>query len=499
VWKDKKPLAKLFKTESNFYIYDAGTNKIMRCEPAIFALLERLLSREIQEAVTDFLSTHQWDEFIYASRSLRSVIKSQNVLLTTKVKKFGPFDTFEEYAAFIHSSLEILCLETTEICNLRCEYCVYSDHIPFKRSHGKRSMDWEVAQRSIDYLKEHSFNSKKIAISFYGGEPLANFPLIRKAVSYALSIFDKKSLSFSISTNGTLLTPKIAQFLYNNDFKVIVSIDGPKEIHDSYRKDIEEKGTFKRAIQGLRFLIDVYGESSKDKIHLNMVYTPPWSSQKLDRMTQLWDEISWLPRKTRLHITYPTPGTIISKKFYGIPGKENKNLQEWSFDKFFEKYLSKNDSNPIADGVMERHMSEFMKRPVYQEPLERYSLNGCCVPGVRKLFVTVDGTFRLCERINSDAPSIGDVYSGLDIGVIKKIYLDAYIKAITPFCSVCWAVGLCTSCYIDIFNKGQIDVNSRSNHCIVEKQSLERLLSYYCLLMEQDSQKLKYLYDYELL
>jgi len=318
-------------------------------------------------------------------------------------------------------------------------------------------------------------------------------------VPYASSLINDKPLSFSLTTNATLLAPEMADFFKNNNFSLLISIDGPKEIHDKCRKDLKGDGSFERVINGLHCLFDTYGEAFIEKVHLNMVYTPPWSSQRLNRLIQLWDEIPWLPRNIRLNISYPSRGTLLPEKFLPNNNSEDKNLQEWSYEVFKAKFQGKNNSNPIANYVMERNMASIMKRLIYTEPLERYALNGCCIPGVRKLFVSVDGTFHLCERICSDAPAIGNVHSGLDMEVIKKIYIDEYTRVITPNCSRCWAVGLCRNCYIDAFNNGKLDIKNRVNQCTVEKQSLERLLTYYCSLMEQYAQELKYLYDYELL
>lgn len=143
-------------------------------------------------------------------------------------------------------------------------------------------------------------------------------------------------------------------------------------------------------------------------------------------------------------------------------------------------------------------MAELIQRPIYQKPLERFSLNGCCIPGVRKMYVNIDGTFRLCERIHLDAPTIGHVNTGLDLKTVKKVYIDEYIKMITKTCSDCWAVGLCKACYTNVFEDGQMTGKTRERDCQVEKESIERMFIYYRLLMEHVPGKLKYLCDYEL-
>jgi uncharacterized protein len=77
-------------------------------------------------------------------------------------------------------------------------------------------------------------------------------PLIKSHFEYAKRILPTTKLGFSITTNATLMTPDIGRFLFKEGFSVRVSIDGPREIHDEYRKDIQGKGTFDRTLSGLK-------------------------------------------------------------------------------------------------------------------------------------------------------------------------------------------------------------------------------------------------------
>lgn len=63
LWKGNKPIAKLFKTSANGYIYDTGTSKILKCKPHVFSLLECLLSMEVDEATNAFLIKHNEEQY----------------------------------------------------------------------------------------------------------------------------------------------------------------------------------------------------------------------------------------------------------------------------------------------------------------------------------------------------------------------------------------------------------------------------------------------------
>ena len=72
-------------------------------------------------------------------------------------------------------------------------------------------MTWEVAKRAVEYARDNS--GDKVAVSFYGGEPLVQFELMKKTIDYSRQIIKGKELTFSFSTNLTLVTPEIAAYV----------------------------------------------------------------------------------------------------------------------------------------------------------------------------------------------------------------------------------------------------------------------------------------------
>ncbi len=498
IWEDGKPLAILFRTDSRGYLYDTGSNKILGCNDIVFNLLDKFLSSEIENSISEFVLKNGKEHFLYAADTIKNAIEKENLLLTKKAARFDLSDHYRNYEELIDSSLEILFLELTENCNLRCGYCVYNDYVTYRRDHGNNNMELSVAHRAIDYLNKHSFKRDKVAITFYGGEPMLQFTLIKSCVEYAGSNIKNREIDFSITTNATLISREIAEFFSKNNFIVFVSVDGPEDIHNDYRKDTNGEGSYERSIRGLKYLVDAYGESSKDKIRLSMVYTPPFSGKRIDRIADLWEEIPWLPNGINLNITYPGPGSIPAKKVSKTDTEEDKDLRQWAFEKFRDKYMGKGDSHPIADSIMESNLAQFMQRPLFHEPFERYYLNGCCLPGVKRLYVSTGGNFHLCEKISSDAPTIGDINTGIDVDTIKKVYIDGYKRLSLPLCSRCWAVRLCSSCYTDVFKNGKLDSETKKNNCILERNSLEQLMKQFCTLMDLKPDGLNYLYNFEL-
>lgn len=84
-----------------------------------------------------------------------------------------------------------------------------------------------------------------------------NFSVVKDIVEYAESLrFVNRKLSFTMTTNATLLS-KYADFLYEHNFKLLISLDGNKK-HDSYRRDIHNNESFETVIKNLNIVRELY-------------------------------------------------------------------------------------------------------------------------------------------------------------------------------------------------------------------------------------------------
>ncbi|MDO5557826.1 MAG: radical SAM protein [Clostridia bacterium] len=177
---------------------------------------------------------------------------SVNIIVNEKNNKE---EIYKEPNSHRSSSLKTLCLVINNCCNLCCEYCFAN-----KGNYDKPNqfMTFEIARKAIDFLIKDVLASgnEKITISFFGGEPLLNFSLIRECVQY-IEEFDNIKCKYMITTNGTLLTPQIVRFLHEYKFDVMISIDGNKEMHDIYRKDFSGKGSYADVVRGIKLFDEI--------------------------------------------------------------------------------------------------------------------------------------------------------------------------------------------------------------------------------------------------
>ena len=146
--------------------------------------------------------------------------------------------------------LKTLCLVINNRCNLCCEYCFAN-----KGQYDKPNelMTFETAKKAIDFLinSTRENGNNKITISFFGGEPLLNFTLMKSCVNY-IETFRDIDCDYMITTNGTLLTPEIVRFLQKYNFDTMISIDGNKALHDYYRKFNSGKGSYDYVKNGIK-------------------------------------------------------------------------------------------------------------------------------------------------------------------------------------------------------------------------------------------------------
>ena len=137
-------------------------------------------------------------------------------------------------------------------CNLGCSYCYYQDKVRLYDEHSYLSMDCleKVIKEYIDINA-----SEQIVFDWHGGEPLLlGLDYLKKIVEIQRKYRGNKHIYNTVQTNVTLLTADFAAFFKENNFLVGVSIDGPQDIHDKFRKDKGGNPTFLKVMRGVELL-----------------------------------------------------------------------------------------------------------------------------------------------------------------------------------------------------------------------------------------------------
>jgi len=140
------------------------------------------------------------------------------------------------------------------VCNLDCEYCFYLEKKALFGSDEQYRMSDEVLRALItNYVASQP--TPIVEFVWQGGEPtILGLDFFKRVIELQKPLARLKTITNALQTNGTLLTDEWCAFLKKHNFMVGISLDGPKEIHDRYRRDHKGKGTFNQVIRGLRLL-----------------------------------------------------------------------------------------------------------------------------------------------------------------------------------------------------------------------------------------------------
>ncbi|HDK7138550.1 TPA: radical SAM protein [Clostridium botulinum] len=483
-------LGKTFRTEKNLYFLDTGTGKIARLNENVYKVLKCLLENDSFDSLFELNISE--DNLILALNEIREAVEKEHILSAPILETLtgNPVLRLDE---MLSNKIQNITLELTEKCNLRCKYCIYNPSHPEHREFGHRDMNFETAKKAIDFFNNHTSDTKEVYIGFYGGEPLLNFELLKKCIDYAKIKIKNKDLSYSMTTNATLITEDIANFLVENKVSITVSLDGPKLIHNENRVYANGKGSFDDTIRGLKNLVKAYKKiGANPSFGFNIVTSGPNYEEKYDQIHNFFKNLDWLPSDLPILCSTVDPGP--KEMEYVLPqSKDEKHYINNIHEPLFEWSDRKKQKSPneqlFWQGGLDKELLRIHKRLLTDKPAKQYGMNGCCVPGYRKMFVTVDGNFYPCERVGN-VPSLGNVDIGLDIPKIKKIYVEDFINEAKKYCKNCWAVNLCSVCYTNSYDENGIHYSYRHEKCIDERISIESSLAKYHSIFENNPEEL---------
>lgn len=146
--------------------------------------------------------------------------------------------------------LRQLVLQPTRFCNIDCSYCYLPD-----RTRGA-VMHEAVLVRVLEFITESGLVKDTLEIRWHAGEPLvAGHRFFADAHEAILKKFGSRvAIEHSIQTNATLLDAEWCHLFKQLCFRVGVSIDGPRQIHDKYRRTRKGGGTFDQVMRGVAAL-----------------------------------------------------------------------------------------------------------------------------------------------------------------------------------------------------------------------------------------------------
>ena len=208
-----------FILNSKYYLYDRYSNSIFTVPRIFFEYLDDLISLDTDEFTQKYHNIFSKEEIIDLFKTLDYCQNDKKLIKPNRIPKFtisSIYSNAKKVEKKLKKELTFLCINITEECNLRCEYCIFSGKYTKSRRHNSNNqIEWNYIEKGVNLFLEHSTDSNIRKIGFYGGEPLLYFDIIRKTINYVRSKCD--NAIFTITTNATLLKDKILSFFVENN------------------------------------------------------------------------------------------------------------------------------------------------------------------------------------------------------------------------------------------------------------------------------------------
>lgn len=298
----------------------------------------------------------------------------------------------------------LLVLNISGKCNLQCKYCFSQDRKGFKF----KSMTEQECLDAVSFLINSNPGEEHFIISFFGGEPLLEKEILMRVVPAILNEYVGKKFSFSITTNGSILTDDILSFIKQYSISLLVSFDGIKEIVKKYRPHKSPNvDTYSIVYSNIERL-------KKEKVNFSLRATIVASNGQLMETIQFFE---------KLQVPYYLVPCF-------NPGNDNSDeFSDWndnvlvSFSKEYDDavfyFLQKlHDNGKI-------YCFSFISK---LKAIATQSVNvASCGVGITLFSVTDRGKIFPCMNFAiHPETSIGDIYSGIDERLRKK-YQPFYI------------------------------------------------------------------------
>jgi uncharacterized protein len=331
--------------------------------------------------------------------------------------------------------LQTIVLNVTNQCNLSCKYCYEFGEDRVATPEGKpKFMDEQTARAAVDHLVENSPGRRHIHITFFGGETLMNFPLVRLVIDYARERAHAagKYIDFSLTTNGTLLRADIIEYLAENRVGVTISLDGPKELNDALRVFKTGRGSYDIIEPKVRELLRRH---TSRPIAARVTLT----SQAADVLKIF----RHLKHDLGFHEVGFAPVTTSPNRLYAIGSTGLDTVLE-QFTELAQEYLEHalrgehHGFSNVSDTLGELHAGISKAHP--------------CGAGLGMVGVGPSGDIAPCHRfVDSDSHKLGHIATGIDRAAqadfIARGHLSRKIE-----CHTCWARPVCSGgCYHEAY------------------------------------------------
>jgi uncharacterized protein len=448
-----------FKRRQKFFIYDFLNNLI-------------LVSKEEE----NYLRMKRVLTDLSENKILSSVIYEKYKTILDNFKIDNSIFNSNEYINESTISSTKMTMMIAQTCNLRCSYCYGSEG---RFGTNGEFMTKETAEQAIRYLvKRAPSDANSFFITFFGGEPLLNYALMKHTMEFAKRNFPGKEFAYTFTTNATLFTQEIIDYLKKNDISILISLDGWEKIHNTNRIFHNGKGSFARVMKSIELL-------KKNNMPFSIRATMAHEFFKyyedvIDFFTAIGAFKIYIARLQNYNVDSPNFDIDIEKL----------KKDGYYVDIYSEKIESKilNGENPkvipFTNALMRIHEAS-------STLISCGAMNGSTA-------VAHNGNLYPCHRfVGIKGFNFGNVYSGIDNETLQTI--NNNLDKATFKCNSCWCKYICQrGCIRDIAkNKGTF-ISHDDKYCQLQRDSIERALETYYSIIKYRPEFIKELSEKEI-
>jgi uncharacterized protein len=348
--------------------------------------------------------------------------------------------------------IKALCLHVAHDCNLNCRYCFASQG---NFNGEKLLMDSKTAFKAVDFLIERSANRHNIEIDFFGGEPLMNFDVVKKTVEYgrARAKSYNKTIKFTLTTNALTLDQDTIEYLNDNMYNVVLSLDGRPEVNDRMRCFADGSGSYDAIIDNISSFV----QRRSDR---NYYVRGTFTRENLDFCEDV------------LHIAGLGFNSLSVEPVVCTPG-EPYSIREQDLEIIFDEYDRLFDECSKRAGTPDEFYFYHFKVNLYNGPCAIKRISGCGA-GNQYLAVTPAGDLYPCHQFVGDKDFLmGNVFHGISDKDISALFRDSHIYN-KEDCSQCWARLWCSGgCHANSYKTTGSLKKSYQIGCQMEKKRIE--------------------------
>lgn len=363
------------------------------------------------------------------------------------------------------------------VITLRCDHaCIYCHASSKSMVRKDLDMTKKTAKKVVDVIFQTI--SPDIIIEFQGGEPLANFEIVKFIVDYALRKNKKarKKLRFSLVSTLTLLDNKKLNWLYSKRVSICSSLDGPEKLHNKNRPMITGKNGYFLTVQGMKKVENKYKDLG---FRLNALVTTtrdslPFWKEIVDEYVKLG--LSFI----HLRVLNPFGMAKSLQKVIGYTAEEFLEFYKKSLD-----YIIKLNIKGVR--IKERTAAIIIQKAFTDNDPNFLDLRSPCGAGIGQLAYNYNGDVYTCDegrmlgQMGDKAFNLGNVYENtyeeiISSPVTKSLCVASTLDGLSG-CSDCVYLPYCGVC--PIFNyseEGNIFAQSPNNfRCQINKGILDYL------------------------